>query len=411
MAINLGLKDPHFKWIAERINCEPEMVISFSKVECKRPPFDADGFPAILFERHIFYRNLPREMRAQVARDHPDLCAPKGYGPGGYGTYAQQRGKFNRAFAIHPDAAMEACSWGAFQELGENWHDYGFARVGDFVDAMKNGLRGQCEIFIKSIKHRGLQDEMQRRDFPTLARLYNGAGYRKFNYDGQIHDEYNIARNRRVNWDKVEAAPPPSRGGTEELPIIHPDPTYPNIEHVPDEHQDAEDTTDPPAIDPPEVDDENAGTKTQQAPGASVEIDPSGGVKIDATGGTSTPGPKEKIAIEKPKPSGFVDGIWKRITGLFGGNVGLDALVDKAQQVSALGLSPAAWEKIGTLALIGSGIYLAFYAWHWWSNHRRDKELTLSLIKENSTADNFVQLISKDQIPEFKERGYKIITR
>ncbi len=32
---------------------------------------------------------------------------------------------------------MEGCSWGAFQELGENWEGLGFTSVGEFVDFMK----------------------------------------------------------------------------------------------------------------------------------------------------------------------------------------------------------------------------------------------------------------------------------
>ena len=151
MAVKLGLTNENFKWIAQQIdkNCEPEMVMAFSRVECKREPFDADGFPAILYERHVAYRNIePKSRAVSLAKQFPLLIARSGYGKGGYGSYAQQRIKFSQAFKIDQNMAMEACSWGPFQELGENWEQYGFNNVGEFVDTMKNGLYGACDIFI-----------------------------------------------------------------------------------------------------------------------------------------------------------------------------------------------------------------------------------------------------------------------
>lgn len=210
MAQKLNLSESNFKWAAQQLGCEPEMVIGVSFVECKRKPFDADGFPAILYERHVFYRNAVKHHGRQVANEwmriHPQLCNVSPTPKGGYGSYSAQRGKFNRAWKLCPDCAMEACSWGPFQELGENWEGLGFKSVGEFVDVMKSGVEGALFIFVKSIKWRGLADDMQLRRYATIAELYNGRGYRKFNYHTQIENAYKKAKALKINWANVTAS-------------------------------------------------------------------------------------------------------------------------------------------------------------------------------------------------------------
>lgn len=159
-------------------------------VESKGAAFFPDGFPTILFERHKFWKHADKSKRAEWREQFPSICNPKATERGGYGTHHEQRIKFNHAFELDKDAAMMSCSWGAFQELGENFEDLGFETVGAFVDKMKQSEAAQMGIFVASIKHRGLADELRRRDWAGFARNYNGAGYRKFNYDGQIEDAY-----------------------------------------------------------------------------------------------------------------------------------------------------------------------------------------------------------------------------
>lgn len=206
------LTHSNYKWIAFELGCEPEMVMSFNWTECKREPFDKDGFPAILYERHVFYRNLPLSLAKTYASKYPDICSPKGYGRGGYGTYAIQRIKFSKAFYLNKDAAMEACSWGPFQELGENWEQYNFKNVGEFVDTMKDGLYGPCLIFIKSIRARGLVQAMRTRQYAKLARSYNGKAYATFGYHTQLEANYKKAKAQKINWDSINPEAPKRKG-------------------------------------------------------------------------------------------------------------------------------------------------------------------------------------------------------
>lgn len=212
--IKLALTNENYLFIAQQFSpkCEPEMVMAFNWTECKREPFDKDGFPAMLYERHIVYANIKdRSLARRLAQQYPSLFYPTGYGPGGYGSYADQRVKLSKAIQLlgdEKDAAFEGCSLGPYQELAENWEDYGFENVGQFVDTMKNGLWGACDIFVRSIKHRGLVTAMITRDYVTLAKKYNGRGYARFHYDTQLEDNYKIAKALKIDWTKVSPTEP-----------------------------------------------------------------------------------------------------------------------------------------------------------------------------------------------------------
>jgi hypothetical protein len=194
MAARHALTDQDFVIAAGKLRCEAAAINAVADVESRGSGFYADGFPTILFERHKFYKHADRSQRDIWARQHPEICNRNATPRGQYGSKDHQRVKFNLAFSLDPEAAMMACSWGAFQELGENYDDYDFASVGEFVDLMKSGIDGQLDIFVRSIKHRGLADELQRHDWRGFARNYNGSEYRRFAYDTQMADRYAVHR-------------------------------------------------------------------------------------------------------------------------------------------------------------------------------------------------------------------------
>ncbi len=184
---------------------EPEALMAVGMTESRGEGFYQDGFPVILFERHKFYKNADRSKRNDWARSMPSICHPKRTPKGMYGTTAEVRHKFNVAFRLDPEATMMACSWGAFQELGENYDDYGFHTVGEFVDMMKSGIAGQLEIFTRSIRHRGLIDELLRHDWAGFARNYNGPAYRDFKYDDKMAEAYKTFKARKIDWEQLLA--------------------------------------------------------------------------------------------------------------------------------------------------------------------------------------------------------------
>lgn len=408
MPVKLALTNENYKWIADELGCEPEMVIAVSKVECKREPFDEDGFPAILFEKHVFYRNLePHSLAIQYTRDYPSICGRTGYGKGRYGTYDEQRVRFSKAFALNKQAAMEGCSWGPFQELGENWEELGFKDVGEFVDTMKNGLFGACIIFIKSIKMRGLINAFKTRKYALIARKYNGSGYAKFNYDGQIEDQYLIAKKKDIDWSKIRARP----AATKAKPRWIGDFAIKEVDLTPEALP--VEVSNEVGVNPnDEVKNEGEHNQDDQTSNTKISITPQGEVKAEVNKtGDNSEAKKEIVAVEKAESVGFLESMWKKILGIFTGESGFSAITDKAQQAGALGLSPTFWERLTYLALAAGAIYLASQFYKHWQKKKHDNDVTKTLVNANTTPENIVQLVESWQIPILESQGVKIVRR
>lgn len=191
------LSNTDFCRAAKRLRCEVAAIKSVAHVESRGEGFYADGFPVILFERHIFRKYT----QGRYNRTHPHLSGPAG----NYGAAGQnQRNKFNEAFALNPDAAMKACSWGKFQIMGFNHADCGFASVGAFVDAMKESEGRHLDAFVEFVIHNGLARPLRLKEWAALARGYNGAGYAKNRYDAKMASAY--TRFQKENIDCYNAS-------------------------------------------------------------------------------------------------------------------------------------------------------------------------------------------------------------
>lgn len=200
------LTNADFCRAAKRLKCEVAAIKAVAQVESAGSGFYSDGFPVILFERHLFRGFTQGRYSAQ----YPELSGKAGnYGAGG----ANQRRKFNLAFALNPDAAMKACSWGKFQILGSNHKVCGYATVGDFVDAMKESEGKQLDAFVSFVIGNRLDGHLRNLNWAAFASGYNGKGYRKNAYDTKMANAY--ARFKRENIDCsatviVDPAPPAS---------------------------------------------------------------------------------------------------------------------------------------------------------------------------------------------------------
>lgn len=191
---------------AKALGCTPIDIKTVSGVEAPKGAFTPDGFPTILYERHVFWAKAPRNKRQQWFKDHPDLCNPNTTPRGGYGTPAAQRKKLERAMLLDESTALKACSWGAFQELGMNYADVGFATVQDFVEAMKSSASAQLDIFVKSIQRRGLQRALREHKWDNFALNYNGAGYRKWGYVPALEAAYKKASKTPIDCSSLGAS-------------------------------------------------------------------------------------------------------------------------------------------------------------------------------------------------------------
>ena len=180
-----ALTDADFAGVAADLGVSQNIIRAVRKVEAPRGPFDDQGRPSILYERHVFTRNTVPKGRFTTA--DPLLSGPP-FGPGGYGPFASQYAKLAAACALDPDAAFKACSWGAFQVLGENAEALGYRSAFDMALALTASERAHLDSFVRFVRTNKLVDALRacRAGDPTscipFVKAYNGSGFATFKY-------------------------------------------------------------------------------------------------------------------------------------------------------------------------------------------------------------------------------------
>lgn len=202
--------------IASGIGVGEDEIHAFIDTETNGLGFDSTGRPAMLFEPHVFYRNLSGSKREEAVRQG---LAYKRQGEHPYPKDSYPR--LVQAMEIDATAALKSASWGLVQILGENHGSVGYPTVQDMVRAFMDDERAHLEAMIKFILANKIDDdlrELSRLTRPTtpedcigIVRVYNGAGYAK----GDYHKKF--ARNHN-KWRKVVDTPYPSTTGRAALP-------------------------------------------------------------------------------------------------------------------------------------------------------------------------------------------------
>jgi hypothetical protein len=180
-----GISEEEFVEAARALGCETAAVKAVVATELGvRNAFDELHRPTILFERHYFYKLT----NGKFATSHPDICSSQA---GAYGKFSEQYPKLERAMKLDKSAALRSASWGAFQIMGDNFRQAGFASVEDFVAAMKESVEKQVAAFISFVKNSAtLSRAIRQKDWTTFARTYNGPGYAANQYDVKMKQNY-----------------------------------------------------------------------------------------------------------------------------------------------------------------------------------------------------------------------------
>jgi hypothetical protein len=176
---------------AREIGIDPCALGAVIKVESGSKGFLTDGRPKILFEGHIFWRQLKKAGKAPetFAAEHPDIVYPrwvKTFYKGGIGEYE----RLGRAMLIDEEAALMSTSWGMFQIMGFNHMPAGFDTVKEFVDAHHASEREHLRAFCDFIREGGMIQALLEKDWAAFAAKYNGAGYKANAYDVKMAAAY-----------------------------------------------------------------------------------------------------------------------------------------------------------------------------------------------------------------------------
>lgn len=175
---------------ADRLGCTLRQLRTVALVESGGGGFDADGRPRILWERHYFWKRLRLKI--------PLISDPA---PGGYTLDANRNGindsweKLATACCTAPGWAFESASWGKFQIMGAWWAKLGYASAIEFAWAMRESEAAHYEALVRYCETFGLVPAIRAISGNPVtcvpfAKGYNGAGFRKFNYDGKLAEAW-----------------------------------------------------------------------------------------------------------------------------------------------------------------------------------------------------------------------------
>jgi hypothetical protein len=175
---------------AEQLGLTLATVRAVNEVESRGQGFLPDGRPVILFERHVFYKQLQEHGidPEPIAAKWPHICAKE---RGGYQGGPAEYIRLEAAKQIHLAAAYEAASWGAFQVMGYHWQALGYASAPDFVRCMQQDEAAHLDAFVRFIAHEApLQAALKARKWPAFAKGYNGPDYAANLYDAKLAQAY-----------------------------------------------------------------------------------------------------------------------------------------------------------------------------------------------------------------------------
>lgn len=169
-----------FQKLGEKFSIEPALLKAVAIVECGS---DLRGFlendkPKILFEGHIFYRELRKKtpsLAGRIANAHPTICYPewtKEFYIGGIGEWD----RYYEAKRVNEECAMLATSWGFPQIMGFNYLYCGCDSVETFVDKMGDSEESQMELWYHYLHNQKLIPILEQHNWAGFARKYNGPG-------------------------------------------------------------------------------------------------------------------------------------------------------------------------------------------------------------------------------------------
>lgn len=184
----LTLQD--YQEVANRLGCEVAAVQAVAHVESLGGGFLSDGSPKILFEGHVFWKQLKKRginPHDHIAGNEDVLYTrwTKKHYVGGKEEYD----RLEKAMRIYEDAAYASASYGEFQIMGFHWQAFGYEDAFTFVNSMRTA-RGQLDAFVRLIEVNGWAKYLRTLQWAEFAKRYNGPGYKRNNYDTRMASAY-----------------------------------------------------------------------------------------------------------------------------------------------------------------------------------------------------------------------------
>lgn len=182
------LDDIDLPKIGRLIGVGEDEIHAIIDVESKGTGWDSQNRPIILFEPHIFYKQLAANKPAAL-----QTAVSQGLAYKKWGTKPYPRDSYpvlEKAILIDQELALRSASWGLGQVMGFNFSMVGYKSAQEMVEHFKLDEENHLVAMVKFIIAAGLDDELRHHDWDGFARGYNGPGFAANKYDIKLAVAY-----------------------------------------------------------------------------------------------------------------------------------------------------------------------------------------------------------------------------
>lgn len=201
--------------VAKKNGIEPAALMAVVEIESAGRALEDDGkTPRLLFERHVFYRELNKRAPNKLQEaDRQGLVRVKWDRATQYKDQGSSKNRLiliERARKIDGECANRSASWGVGQTMGFLAEELGFSNANVMLKFMVDGgIPAQVDCMVREIKRKKLDVKLTNQDWAGFARVYNGPGYAANQYDTKLSAAY----------DKWLSALDPNDPETGEAPV------------------------------------------------------------------------------------------------------------------------------------------------------------------------------------------------
>lgn len=158
---------------AAELKIPVESALGVFYVESKKAFDPVTGLVILRYEPHVFRRKSMRDIPAKR------------------GGQSHEWLNFERAYDVHPEAALLACSYGLPQLMGFNFGVTRHKSPRDMVLAFQDSCSEQVAGFFAFVKANKLAKSIIAKDWRAFARVYNGPSAVD-DYSGKLNRAMNV---------------------------------------------------------------------------------------------------------------------------------------------------------------------------------------------------------------------------
>lgn len=208
------LTEEDFKIVADELGVEVAAIKAVVRIEAgpQLKGFWAPGVPVANYAQSLFNKYKTKTKGRKIK----DAKVPSGLS----GFALKEWTSLTNARKINADAADMGTYWGMFQIGGFNYKLCGCQSVEEMVAKVCESEFSQLQMFAVFIRNSGMLESLQKKDWATFARKYNGPSYAKRGYHTRMAKEYAKYKNpgtSKPSTEKSSEVKPVSGGKTQEV--------------------------------------------------------------------------------------------------------------------------------------------------------------------------------------------------